>query len=147
GRKFSLHPDHRGLSYLPLSHIAAQQLDCIAPMLHGYSVDIAPADALKGNNLKQHIVNTRPTYFLAVPRVWEKFKEGIEQKLAQASWHKQLLFTVGTTIGRWASRTLLPLSAKNPATLSWIEYVAKKVSEVALSIFDSLIFTPVKAAM
>jgi long-chain-fatty-acid--CoA ligase ACSBG len=106
GRKFSLDNTHKGLSYLPLSHIAAQQLDCIVPITYGYSVNIAPSDALKGNNLKQHIVNTRPTYFLAVPRVWEKFKEAIEQKLEQADVVKKTLFHVGMAVGRWANRTV-----------------------------------------
>lgn len=103
GHEFSVVDADQGLSYLPLNHIAAQQLDAIVPLTFGFAVNIAPADALKGANLKQHIISTRPTYFLAVPRVWEKFKEGIEAKVALAPPLKKAMFNLATYAARKAN--------------------------------------------
>lgn len=50
-----------GVSYLPLSHIAAQMLDIIAPMSHGGCVWFARPDALKGT-LFATLKEVRPTY-------------------------------------------------------------------------------------
>lgn len=63
-----------GISYLPLSHIAAQILDMHAPLACGAQAFFARADALKGS-LRDTLVAVRPTFFFGVPRVWEKFSE------------------------------------------------------------------------
>lgn len=63
-----------GITYLPLSHIAAQILDMHCPLLCGAQVWFARADALKGS-LKDTMKAVRPTFFFGVPRVWEKFHE------------------------------------------------------------------------
>lgn len=93
-KKFNLNSDHIGISYLPLSHIAAQMLDIVAPIFFGYTVNIAPPDALKGTNLKQHILHTKPTYFLAVPRVWEKFMEAMKESTKTLTGVKKILKNV-----------------------------------------------------
>jgi long-chain-fatty-acid--CoA ligase ACSBG len=147
GDVFSLDHTHHGLSYLPLSHIAAQQLDCIAPLTHGYGVDIAPNDALKGTNLKQHIVNTRPSYFLAVPRVWEKFKEVIESKLSSASQFRKILFGVSTYIGLRSVQHLQYIEAKEPSEIGYLDELTTEVSKIALWTFDTLLFSRVKEAL
>ncbi|XP_048584114.1 long-chain-fatty-acid--CoA ligase ACSBG2 isoform X2 [Nematostella vectensis] len=62
------------VSYLPLSHVAAQMTDIYMSMYCCGTVWFAQPDALKGS-----LVNTlrecRPTLFLGVPRVWEKIME------------------------------------------------------------------------
>jgi len=75
--------DHRVVSYLPLSHVAAQILDLIGPIVmtavepgfHGETWFAKP-DALKGS-LKDTLQAAKPTIFFGVPRVWEKFKSAI----------------------------------------------------------------------
>lgn len=64
------------LSYLPLSHIAAQVLDIFLPLVCGLSVYFAQPDAMKGS-LGDSLKEVRPTMFLGVPRVWEKMAEKI----------------------------------------------------------------------
>lgn len=67
------------VSYLPLSHVAAQILDLHLPMLlsayhGGCTTYFARPDALKGS-LGETLKIVRPTIFFGVPRVWEKFAE------------------------------------------------------------------------
>jgi long-chain-fatty-acid--CoA ligase ACSBG len=75
----------RLVSYLPLSHIAAQMLDvhapiyCAALLENSCSVNFADANALKGSLLKS-LQSIRPTHFFGVPRVWEKFQAAMMEK-------------------------------------------------------------------
>ncbi|XP_027764200.1 long-chain-fatty-acid--CoA ligase ACSBG2 [Empidonax traillii] len=62
------------ISYLPLSHIAAQMSDIWSAMTFGVQVYFAQPDALKGS-LVETMREVRPTAFLGVPRVWEKMEE------------------------------------------------------------------------
>ena len=72
-------PRHTLISYLPLSHIAAQMLDIYGPLCIGYhggdgTIYFARNDALKGSLIKT-LTAVEPTVFLGVPRVWEKIEE------------------------------------------------------------------------
>ncbi|VVC98520.1 unnamed protein product [Leptidea sinapis] len=64
------------VTYLPLSHVAAQILDLYMTLANGVAVYFAQADALKGS-LLETLKEVRPTRFMGVPRVWEKMYEKI----------------------------------------------------------------------
>jgi long-chain-fatty-acid--CoA ligase ACSBG len=66
-------PDHRSLSYLPLSHIAGYQLDVLVQLYCGFESYFARPDALAGT-LGQSLLWAKPTMFFGVPRIWEKFE-------------------------------------------------------------------------
>lgn len=68
----------RIVSYLPLSHSAAQNSDLLMPMLGHAVMTFAKPDALQGS-LVDTLKETRPTLFFAVPRVWEKFEEKLRE--------------------------------------------------------------------
>lgn len=72
----------RFITYLPLSHIAAQIIDVYCALQLGATVYFAQPDALKGS-LNQTLVEARPTFFFGVPRVWEKIQERIQSAFAQ----------------------------------------------------------------
>ncbi|XP_062481162.1 long-chain-fatty-acid--CoA ligase ACSBG2 isoform X1 [Pezoporus occidentalis] len=72
------------VSYLPLSHIAAQMTDIWLPMRHGAQIFFAQPDALKGT-LVETLREVRPTSFLGVPRVWEKMEERMKSIGAKSS--------------------------------------------------------------
>ncbi|XP_071167189.1 long-chain-fatty-acid--CoA ligase ACSBG2-like isoform X3 [Mytilus edulis] len=82
------------ISYLPLSHVAAQMVDLTFPVSFGASVYFARPDALKGSLLGT-LQEVRPTGFFGVPRVWEKFYEGIKIKARSSGALKK-------KIGMWA---------------------------------------------
>lgn len=74
----------RFVSFLPMNHIAAQFVDTMVPVLNRITMYLAQPDALKGT-LVATLRKARPTFFVAVPRVFEKFMEAIRAKNAQAS--------------------------------------------------------------
>jgi len=84
------------VSYLPLSHIAAQMLDLHCPMVTGSQVFFAKPDALRGS-LGATLKAVKPTVFFGVPRVWEKIYEKMQEvaKVNNKSFVKR-------NIGAWA---------------------------------------------
>ncbi|GAX25843.1 long-chain-fatty-acid--CoA ligase ACSBG [Fistulifera solaris] len=77
-RKGYLDKDDKLVSYLPLSHIAAQALDMFQPLFSGCKVYFAQPDALKGS-LVDTLRDVRPTVFFGVPRVWEKIYDRMQE--------------------------------------------------------------------
>lgn len=67
------------VSYLPLSHIAAQLADMWVSLVSHFTVVFADKMALKGTLLST-LKEARPTRFFGVPRVWEKIMEGMLEK-------------------------------------------------------------------
>ncbi|XP_014675418.1 PREDICTED: long-chain-fatty-acid--CoA ligase ACSBG2-like isoform X2 [Priapulus caudatus] len=65
---------HSVVSYLPLSHVAAQMIDMMFPIFVAGTTFFARPDALKGT-LVDTLREARPTLFLGVPRVFEKMQE------------------------------------------------------------------------
>jgi len=78
------------LSYLPLSHIAAQVLDFMMLTATGGSLYFATPDALAGALLPL-LQQSRPTFFFGVPRVWEKLMDAMKAKAASNSAAKAFI--------------------------------------------------------
>jgi long-chain acyl-CoA synthetase len=70
-------PDDRFLSFLPLSHIAERTVSDFGQVLSGGETWFAQSLA----SVQEDLVACRPTIFFAVPRVWEKFREGIRENV------------------------------------------------------------------
>eukprot|EP01084_Bolivina_argentea_P090013 162264_1 len=91
---------HATVSYLPLSHVAAQILDLFGPIAFtafypqckSWEVYFARPTALKGT-LALTLRAARPTILFGVPRVWEKIQEALIRKAREtpASAPKQML--------------------------------------------------------
>lgn len=78
----------RLISFLPLSHVAAQVVDIYTTLNNAVTVFFAQPDALKGS-LVETLKEIRPTRFLAVPRVWEKMYEKIMAVGASSGYMKK----------------------------------------------------------
>ncbi|KAG1710287.1 hypothetical protein DVH05_017291 [Phytophthora capsici] len=80
--------EDRLVSYLPMSHIAAQLIDIWLPICGGLQIYFAQPDALKGS-LGVTLKEMRPTFFFGVPRVWEKIAEKMWSIAAQTTGIKK----------------------------------------------------------
>lgn len=84
--------DDHLITYLPLSHIAAQILDMHCPMASGAQVWFAQPDALRGS-LVSTLKEVRPTNFFGVPRVWEKIYEKMQEVAKAQEGIKKMIAT------------------------------------------------------
>eukprot|EP00981_Chlorochromonas_danica_P006596 scaffold1438_cov173-Ochromonas_danica.AAC.1 len=91
--------EDRVVSFLPLSHVAAQLIDIHCCLLIGGSVWFAQPDALKGS-LAKTMKEVRPTFLFGVPRVWEKIKESMERRYKQQNCFQRLALKYAQMIGR-----------------------------------------------
>jgi long-chain acyl-CoA synthetase len=73
-----LSPRDRFLSFLPLSHITERAVSHFGLIASGGETWFARSISTVAEDLP----DCRPTVFFAVPRVWEKFREGIEERAA-----------------------------------------------------------------
>jgi long-subunit acyl-CoA synthetase (AMP-forming) len=66
------------ISWLPAAHIAERGANYYLPVVKGLEIQICPDP----REIVQFLSRARPTWFFAVPRVWEKLKAGLEAMLA-----------------------------------------------------------------
>jgi long-subunit acyl-CoA synthetase (AMP-forming) len=70
--------DARVISWLPAAHIAERGANYYSAMINGFTVHICPDP----KRIIEYLPKVRPTWFFAVPRIWEKLKAGLESMLA-----------------------------------------------------------------
>ncbi|XP_052048948.1 long-chain-fatty-acid--CoA ligase ACSBG2 [Apodemus sylvaticus] len=86
------------VSYLPLSHIAAQLTDIWIPIKIGGLTFFAQPDALRGT-LVYTLQEVRPTFFMGVPRIWEKMQDTIKENVAKSSSLRKKAFAWAKILG------------------------------------------------
>jgi long-chain acyl-CoA synthetase len=64
----------RVVSYLPMAHIAERNVSHYLPMMCAFTVTCCP----NPREVTKYLPEVRPTWFFAVPRIWEKLKAGLE---------------------------------------------------------------------
>ena len=72
-----INTDERMLSYLPLSHVFERFVVEMGSLYRGFRVYFAESLDTFVHDLK----TARPTLFLAVPRIWTKFRQGVFEKV------------------------------------------------------------------
>lgn len=95
---FGIGSSYRGLSYLPLSHVAEQIVSLFAGLVTGGC--IAFAESLE--TVLEDLREIRPTFFFAVPRVWEKIQSRMEAAAASSQGLRRRLVGWARRIGREA---------------------------------------------
>ncbi|MEN8234380.1 MAG: long-chain fatty acid--CoA ligase [Actinomycetota bacterium] len=119
------------VSYLPLSHIAEQIVSIHTPAAMGHTIYYEPDVYRLAETLKE----VRPTAFFAVPRVWEKFHSGVEEKLGEASGVKATLASRALAVGR--EHMAAVNKGETPGGFIGLQH----------GLFDKLVYSKVKAAM
>ncbi|KAL2092811.1 hypothetical protein ACEWY4_012609 [Coilia grayii] len=91
------------VSYLPLSHVAAQVNDMWISMRFAATTSFAQPDALKGS-LGETLREVRPTSFLGVPRVWEKMQERMKEVGSKTTGLRKQVADWAKTVGLQATQ-------------------------------------------
>ena len=126
---FLLETKARGVSYLPLCHAAEQGITNFA----GLKVKGEVFFCSDLTQVKDYLVEVRPTIFLAVPRVWEKFEAALRGKLAEATGIKAKLAS-------WARKTELEAFKQESAT-------GRSVSSFSRNLANKLVISKIKDAL
>ncbi len=108
---------YRAVSYLPLCHVAEQLFTNLGHLGSGGQVYFC--GDLK--EILEYLVHARPTIFLGVPRVWEKFQAKLEAGLNAATGIKALL-------AGWARKTELAAQKKAMATGQPVESFFRRLA-------------------
>jgi long-chain acyl-CoA synthetase len=108
---FAFGPKDTSVSYLPLSHITARALDYA---MYFFGAQVAFCSQFE--NLIVALKQVRPTVFVGVPRVYEKIRQGVEQKSAASSLKARIL---AWAVKQGAGHKELIQDGKRPGSLLW----------------------------
>lgn len=122
-------------SYLPLAHVAERLIVEMAALYSGGNISFA--ESL--DTFPKNLVETQPTVFLAVPRIWTKFQLGILGKMPQKKLNlltsipilgglirKKILTALGLRDARFALSGAAPISID---LLNWWKKVGVEIQE------------------
>jgi len=76
-----LPPGTRQISYLPMAHIAERMTGHYGPLRIGSLLHFCP----EARQIAKYVREVKPQYFFGVPRIWEKFYQGIRSSIDTAS--------------------------------------------------------------
>lgn len=128
----NIYEEERIISYLPLSHVAGMMVDVICPIIGASQSNIInlnfsrPTD-LKNGTIKNRLQIVKPTLFLGVPRVWEKFMDAINKKISENKPRKQ-------NIINWARKVCL----NNKFFLSNVPIISRILKKIAIFIVNKI---------
>lgn len=107
---YDFKPGQLSISYLPLPHVTARHLD-YAMLWHGVTIAYCPF----AEDLLKSLLQVRPHFFVAVPRVYEKIRNQTEIKAGKGLKRRILDWAVAT--GRRHRETIA--QGKEPRSLGW----------------------------
>ena len=122
-------------SYLPLCHVAERMLvECGAVFTGSCVYFVESMDTFAKN-----LADTKPTVFLAVPRIWEKLQEAVLKKMPQKKLDRLLSIPIVSFIIKKAVQKKLGLSNAafvftgaspiNPSVLHWFAKLGIVIQE------------------
>jgi long-chain acyl-CoA synthetase len=86
---------HRIVSHLPLAHLVERSMSMCLMF-----ADVIPHIGEDTENLRQTLVEVEPTFFHAVPRIWEKFASQILVNIDRGTLLKRLAYKAAMSVGR-----------------------------------------------
>jgi long-chain acyl-CoA synthetase len=108
--EFNIEPGQVCISFLPLCHITARHVD-FSLIYHGVTLAYCPFM----ERLAETLLEVRPTFFVAVPRVYEKIYAQTEQKTR--GFPKRTIYNWALAVGRTHKPEIL--AAQTPQSRSW----------------------------
>lgn len=124
-----LNEQQRNVSYLPLCHAAEQIFTNFVTLEIASQTYFCP----ELDELRDYLLEARPTFFLGVPRVWEKFEAALRARLGEATGVRKQL-------AEWA------LNVEQKSSLQQIR-TGKKVGGLSRSLARRLVIAKVQAAL
>ena len=116
----------RVISWLPSAHVAERTAHHYLPIVYGMTITTCPDPRRIGEFLPA----VKPTWFFAVPRVWEKLKAGVEAKLAGNEDAQKLL-----------------AAAKQAVELQQAGQPLPEALQGAMAVGEEKLFGPLRAAI
>ena len=90
-----LSPADQLLSFLPLCHIAERKFSVMYSLKTGATINFAE----RPDTVPENIREVAPTFFFAVPRIWEKFYSEISIRMSEAIWIGRRAYDLAMKIG------------------------------------------------
>ncbi len=135
-KHFGITTGDRFFSYLPLSHIAERLLTEIVVLQGGSSVHYVQSL----DTFKENLAECQPTAFLAVPRIWTKFMNGVQAKFPASKLKFLLAIPIVNNIIRKKIKEALGLGYARicltgaapiaPSLLTWFDKIGVTIYEV-----------------
>jgi long-chain acyl-CoA synthetase len=107
---FELHAEDLAVSFLPLSHITARHVD-FAELYRGVTIAYCPLI----DDLPRVLRQLHPTFFVAVPRVYEKIYNKVQREIATG--FKNRVYRWAMSVGRAHLQEVL--AGRRPSSLAW----------------------------
>jgi long-chain acyl-CoA synthetase len=82
--------------YLPLCHVAERTYSTVQHLLSGGCVNFAESIDTVASNIRE----IGPTFFLGVPRIWEKLQQGFEFRMKDSGRLQRRIYRAGMKRGR-----------------------------------------------
>jgi long-chain acyl-CoA synthetase len=105
--------EHRIITHLPLAHLVERSMSLCLMLI----ADVVPHIGEETENLRETLLEVEPTFFHAVPRVWEKIASQILVNIDRSTALKRLAYRLAATVGRrhaqclWRKQRPSPLLA------------------------------------
>jgi long-chain acyl-CoA synthetase len=121
------------VSYLPLCHVAERIMSVFLPMYTGATVNFAESVETVTMDMQEIL----PTFFLAVPRIWEKMMASVIIKMKDATWLKRKTYEICMPWGAayadaWLSGGPVPAGTQLKYALGWFLLFRKLKKELGL---------------
>jgi long-chain acyl-CoA synthetase len=94
------HGQHRIISHLPLAHLVERSMSMCLMLI----AEVIPHIGDDTENLRQTLIEVEPTFFHAVPRIWEKFASQILVNIDRSTWLKRSAYKAAMSVGRRHAR-------------------------------------------
>ncbi len=107
-----MEPTDEILCFLPLCHVAERAMSVIGPLKTNYVINFAE----NISTVPQNIREVSPTFFFAVPRIWEKFYSSLMLTFQDSTRLEKMAYTWAMKIGEDISSYRLKLQ-EPPLTL------------------------------